>query len=57
MVKFSIKDFFSSNQRDSIVDQYGNCISVLPFNQITEEELATDLHNEELILTKMCRIK
>ena len=24
------------------------CISVLPFNQITDDELGSDLHNEKL---------
>ena len=44
----TIKDFFSSNQGDRIVKRNINCISVLPFNQITDDELASDLHNEKI---------
>ena len=44
----TIKDFFSSNQGDRIVNRNINCISVLPFNQITDDELASDLHNEKI---------
>ena len=55
--KTTIKDIFSSNQRDMIVGQYRNCISVLPFNQITDEELATDLHKEEININKSVQDK
>ena len=41
----TIKDPFSSNQGDRIVNRNIKCISVLPFNQITDDELASDLHN------------
>ena len=44
----TIKDFFSSNQVDRIVNRNINCISGLPFNQITGDELASDLHNEKI---------
>ena len=42
----TITDLFSSNQGDRIVNRNINCISVLPFNQVTDDELASDLHNE-----------
>ena len=42
------EDFFYSNQGDRIVNRNIKCISVLPFNQITDDELASDFHNEKI---------
>ena len=46
--KTTIKELFSSNQGDRIVSQNIKCISVLPFNQITDDELASDFHNKRI---------
>ena len=48
MVKSTIKDYFFSTQSDRIVCQKRDGINVLPFNQITDEELASDLNNEKM---------
>ena len=48
MVKSTIKDYFSSTQCDRIVCQNRDGINVLPFNQLTDEELASDLNNEKM---------
>ena len=48
MVKSTIKDYFSSTQSDRIVCQKRDGINVLPFNQITDEELASALNNEKM---------
>ena len=48
MVKSTIKDYISSTQCDRIVCQNRDGINVLPFNQLTDEELAPDLNNEKM---------
>ena len=48
MVKSTIKVYFSSTQSDRIVCQKRDGINVLPFNQLTDEELASDLNNEKM---------
>ena len=48
MVKSTTKDYFSSTQSDRIVCQKRDGINVLPFNQITDEELASDLNNKKM---------
>ena len=48
MVKSTIKDYFSSTQCDRIVCQNRDGINVLPFNQLTDKELASDLNNEKM---------
>ena len=44
----TIKDFFSLNQGDRIVNRNINRISVLPFNQIINDELPSDLHKDTI---------
>ena len=44
----TIKDIFSLNQGDIIVNRNIHCISVFPFEQVTDDELASDLHNENI---------
>ena len=44
----TIKHCFSSNQGDTNVNRNINCISGLSLNQITDDELASDLHNEKV---------
>ena len=48
MVNSTIKDNFFSTQSDRIVCQKRDGINVLPFNQLTDEELASDLNNEKM---------
>ena len=52
MVKSTINGLFSSTQSDRIVGQKSDGVNVLPFNQITDEELASDLNHEKMDTNK-----
>ena len=47
-IYYYVSQFSPSTQNDRMVCRNINCINALSFNQITDEELASDLNNNKL---------